>query len=82
LCFQRYAVTTLEATSTNRLPLNARQHFCAVDRAPHRLSRGGGVSSLEISKSHLNMGLAPSCSGCAAGVGANGQRCLPASAIL
>ena len=35
-----------------RLPLNTRQHFCAV-RVMDRLHRGCGVFSLEISKSCL-----------------------------
>jgi len=57
--------------------LNARQHFCAVQvtEHQHRLPRGWAVCSLEISKSHLAMGLAPY-PGCAAGAeaGHDGHR--------
>ena len=42
-----------------RFPLNSRQHFCAVQVTEHwhRLPRGCGVSSSEVSRSLLAVGL-------------------------
>jgi len=42
-------------------PLNIRKHFCAVQETEHwhGLPRGCGISSLDISKSYLDMVLGP-----------------------
>ena len=49
---------------------------CAVLEPWHRLPRGCGVSSLELSQSHLPVGLGPALQGSAGTVGPRGSSSL------